>query len=99
MATKFTQFTRGVFPGQERSLPFHEATQIFVVVSVSNKGAMVESSRMAGLKYGPAAWCLGPYDDVDEAILNGQCPRVGDKCVVVFAGVGVTDPVILAWWR
>jgi hypothetical protein len=44
-------------------------------------------------------WSLGAYDTPALAISGGFAPRVGDRCLVVFAGTGIGDPWLVAWWR
>lgn len=89
----------GVFPGANRAPRFQDVAQIGTVLTVTAAGVRVELEDQPGIAFGPAPWCLGSYDTAADALTGGFHPRVGDKALVVFAGVGVEAPVIQAWWR
>lgn len=77
----------------------HDVPQVGRVATVSAAGAMVVIDAMPGLKYGPCPWNLGVHDTPTDAVTAGFAPRVGDRVLLIFAGVGVQAPVIAAWWR
>ena len=60
-----------------------------VIISVSSRGAIftIPDYDNGVFRYGPAKWCNG-----------GAPPAVGADCLVLFVGVGINNPWILAWW-
>lgn len=96
---RFSQFTPGIFPGQHDEPRLQDVPQVGTVRGVSAKGAVVEIDGQRGVTYGPAPWSLGSYSTAALAITGGFYPHTGDRCLIVFAGVGVETPILLAWWR
>jgi hypothetical protein len=92
-------FQAGVLPGTHDEPRFQDAPQVGRVVAVSSRGATVELDGQRGWQYGPAPWSLGSYASFAAAITGGYFPHVGDRVLVLFAGVGVETPVVAAWWR
>ena len=95
----FGPWTPGVLPGQHAEPRFQDAPQVGRVVAVSAKGALIELDGQKGWQYGPAPWGLGSHDTFTDAMTAGWHPRVGDRALVLFAGVGVETPVVTDWWR
>jgi hypothetical protein len=95
----FLPFGPQSVPGQRDEPRMQDIPQLGTVLSITSKGAKVELDARRGEFYGPAPWTLGVYDTAALAITAGYAPRVGDKVVVLFAGVGIDTPVIVAWWR
>lgn len=89
----------GVFPGANREPRFEDVPQIGTVLTVAASGVRVEVDGQPGIAFGPAPWSLGSYDTAALALAGGWHPRVGDRVLVTFAGVGVQTPVVTAWWR
>lgn len=96
-ARKFGRLTPGVHAEPPPML--HDVPQLGVVSAVSAAGAMVVVDAMPGLEYGPCPWGLGSHDTPQAAVAAGFAPRHGDRVLLVFAGVGVSAPVVTAWWR
>jgi hypothetical protein len=90
----------GVLPGQDTALRVQDIPQTGRAVDVTTAGVRVElGGNQRGVLYGPARWNLASYDTPADAIAGGWCPRPGDTVLVVFAGLGIEDPWIVAWWR
>ncbi len=96
---RFLEFGVQALPGQHGEPRLQDVPQLGKVLSVSSKGALVELDARKGEFYGPAPWCIGSYDALALALAAGFAPRVGDRVVVMFAGVGIDAPVIQVWWR
>ena len=54
---------------------------------------------IGGAAYGPAPWCLGPHVSFAAAIAAEWMPITGDRSLVLFAGIGIENPVLVAGWR
>lgn len=89
----------GVFPGANREPRFQDVPQAGTVLTITAKGVRVELDGQPGIAFGPAPWSLGTYNTAALALAAGYAPRVGDRVLVVFAGIGVQTPVVTAWWR
>lgn len=89
----------GVLPGQSETPPLQDLPQAGRVVDVGPAGARVELTAQRGVLYGPARWNLGGHANAAAAITAGDYPRPGDAVLVVFAGVGIEDPWVVACWR
>lgn len=97
--SKFTQHTPGMPRGRARALPVQDTPQLGTVLAVTAAGVEVEIDGLRTQSCGPAPWSLGTHDTTAAAITAGDCPRTGDRCLVVFAGTGIAAPVVVAWWR
>lgn len=89
----------GVFPDENREPRFQDVPQAGKVLSCTAAGVRVELDGSPGIAFGPAPWNLGSYDTPALALTGGFHPRVGDRCLVVFAGIGVAAPWVVSWTR
>jgi hypothetical protein len=90
----------GVLPGQTEAPRLQDTPQTGTVVDCTAAGARIElGGDQRGYLYGPARWGLGSYATPAAAIIGGHYPHPGDTVLLVFAGVGIEDPWICAWWR
>ena len=96
---RFSRFTPGVLPGERTAPPIQDVPQLATVLSVTAAGVKFELDATPGHAYGPAPWSLGSHATFALAIAGGYKPLAGDRCLVVFAGSGISSPVCLAWWR
>ena len=97
--TRWGEFTPGVLPGQTAAPTLQDSPQQARVLSVTAGGVTFELDATPGHAYGPAPWLVGSYASAAAAISAGFAPHVGDRCLVVFAGTGMTTPWISAWAR
>jgi hypothetical protein len=96
---KFDRFTPGVLPGQPTATALQDAPQEGAVVTVDATGATFTLADLPDQLFGPAPWGLGAYVDSAAALTAGHAPQPGDRCLVVFAGIGIETPWIAGWWR
>jgi hypothetical protein len=90
----------GVLPGQGETPRLQDLPQTGRAVDATAAGVRVElAGTQSGVLYGPARWNLGSYPSPTAAILAGHYPHPDDTVLIVFAGVGIEDPWVVAWWR
>jgi len=75
-----------------------DSVEVGRVKAVAAAGATVVLAGAPLVEWGPAPWSLGAADTPAAAIADGAAPRVGDRCLVAFAGADHV-PWLLAWWR
>lgn len=98
-SSRWSDLTPGVLPGDRTRPAIEDTPQQGTVIAVTSAGARVEVTGIRTQVCGPMPWSLGAYDTPALAISGGFAPRVGDRCLVVFAGAGIGDPWLVAWWR
>lgn len=98
-SNRFGPLTPGVLPGARTAPPVQDSPQQATVLSVSTKGVVFVLDATPGHSYGPAPWCLGSAATPAAAIAAGFVPLAGDRCLVLFTGLGLAAPWVAAWWR
>jgi hypothetical protein len=91
--------SQGGVRGDSGALRRQDVPQPGRVVKCTAKGAVIELDVERGVVYGPMPWHLGGSTSFAAAITGGNYPHPGDRAVVLFAGVGTSMPVCVAWWR
>lgn len=94
--TRFGRLTSGVLAMPEPATTYEPSQG--VVLAVSASGALVVLDEATTASWGPCPWSLGSSGDAAAAIADGFAPRVGDRCLVVFAGSDHV-PWVVSWWR
>ncbi|GAB6901872.1 hypothetical protein [Kineosporia succinea] len=87
----------GVIPGSTTGDGF-DSVEVGRVKKTTAAGATFVLPGSPAHAWGPARWSLGGYDTAQDALDDGYGPRVGDTCLVAYAGSD-HEPWILAWWR
>lgn len=81
----------------------YDGPQPASVVRVTGSQLFVELDSARGLEIGPCAWSrpLAPHSHSITGGTTGTYtpppPAVGTRCLVLFAGRGVSDPWIVGW--
>lgn len=81
-----------------------DGPQPATVLRVTGGQLFVELDAAAGLEVGPCFWsrpAAHSHSDPDGATgtYNPADPAAGTRCLVLFAGAGVTDPWVVAFDR
>lgn len=89
--------------GKRTAPPQFDGPQPATVLKVIGSDLYVELEAVDGLEVGPCAWSrpAGHFHTNPEGgstgTVSASTPPAGTRCLVVFAGAGVTDPWVIGW--